>query len=80
MTKGDQNTIYNIGGGIPINFREAIELAWAKTGSRSEIVNIQSSDFHKVVQSKSFFMCTEKLQRLGFTPKYTMESMIDSLL
>src|ERR1017187_6394322 len=80
LTKGDENAIYNIGGGVPVKFKNAIEHAWAKMGSRSEIVPIVGKEFHRVVQAKSFFMCTAKLRKLGFVPKYDIYQAIDTLI
>ena len=80
IEKGDLNTIYNIGNE---NFRfiDMLNYAAQKIGyDIKKFQYIDQKDFHKVVQAKSFKMSTEKLQKLEFVPKYTMEIMIDSLL
>lgn len=80
IENGEKNTIYNIGNGVPILFKDVIDYAKIKINSKSQINTIEQSDFHKVVQSKSFYMNCEKLFNLGYKPKYTIEQIIDELI
>lgn len=80
MTQGELNTIYNIGTGVPVKFRSAIDYVLDKTGSQSRVNRIEQSEFHKIVQSKSFYMNCDKLRALGFVPQYTIEQTLDQLI
>lgn len=77
---GELNTIYNIGTGVPVVFRDAIEYVIKKVNSKSKVVEIEQAPFHKIVQNKSFYMNCSKLQQLGFTAKYSMNDILDDLI
>jgi nucleoside-diphosphate-sugar epimerase len=81
VKSGEKNSIYNIGNGVPVCFKDAITYVHAKTGDKSEITNIPQKDFHKTVQtSRSFFMDNFKLRSLGYAPKYTILDTLDSII
>lgn len=80
IRQGELNTIYNVGTGIPVKFRSAIDYVLDKTGSTSKITEINQSDFHKIVQNKSFYMNCDKLKNLGFVPQYSIEQALDQLI
>ena len=81
LNKGELNSIYNIGNGIPLVFRDLIEYAHKKLNSKSEIKIIEQKEFHKKVQSsRSFYMNNDKLKSLGYSPKYTIWETIDEIL
>jgi nucleoside-diphosphate-sugar epimerase len=80
INKGNQNEIYNIGNGTPIDIREWVYYAKNKVSSTSKITNIPQKDFHKTVQtSRSFFMDTTKLKNLAYSAKYSMADIVDEL-
>ena len=70
ITKGDTNTIYNIGSGIPTPVGGIIHAAKTALHSTSRIKEIQTPDFHKLIQAKSIYLDTTKLRQLGFSPRY----------
>jgi nucleoside-diphosphate-sugar epimerase len=75
------DSIYNIGNGKPIIFRDVIRYARDAMDSGSEIRTIEQKDFHKKVQSsRSFFMDNTKLKELGYRPKYTINQTIDDII
>jgi nucleoside-diphosphate-sugar epimerase len=78
--KGKLNEIYNIGNGTPLLFSDLIHYAKIKMNSKSEIVSIDESDFHKIVQTKSMFMDCSKLTNLGYVSKHSIFSTIDELI
>jgi nucleoside-diphosphate-sugar epimerase len=81
VNEGKLDSIYNIGNGKPIVFREVIRYAKHKLNSTSELRTIEQKQFHKKVQSsRSFFMDNSKLQSLGYSPKYTLYETIDDII
>ena len=80
MAKGKVNEIYNIGNGEKILFRDLIKYAVEKAKSRSTIYPIQQPDFHKLVQVKSMYMDNSKIRSLGYSPVFTIKTIIDQLL
>jgi len=81
VNNGDVNSIYNIGNGKGIIFRDIIRYARDAMDSGSEIRTIEQKEFHKKVQSsRSFFMNTNKLMALGYRPQYTINQTIDDII
>ena len=69
---GKLDEIYNIGNGVPCDFRDLLEFARHRLNSSSKFHTIEQKEFHKKVQSsRSFYMDTTKLQSLGY---YTQHS------
>lgn len=78
---GEQNSIYNIGNGTGIIFRDIIRYARDAMDSGSEIRTIEQKEFHKKVQSsRSFFMDNTKLRELGYRPEYSIQQTIDDII
>ena len=81
VNKGDLNSIYNIGNGKPIIFRDVIRYARDAMDSASELRTIEQKEFHKKVQSsRSFFMDNTKLRGLGYSPQYTIQQTVDDII
>jgi nucleoside-diphosphate-sugar epimerase len=81
VRSGQQNSIYNIGNGKGIIFRDVIRYARDAMDSGSEINTIEQKEFHKKVQSsRSFFMDNTKLMALGYRPAYTINQTIDEII
>jgi len=81
VSRGEVNSIYNIGNGYPIIFRDIIRYARDAMDSGSEIRTIEQKEFHKKVQSsRSFFMDNTKLRELGYRPEYTINQTIDDIM
>lgn len=80
ISSGNPNSIYNIGTGIPVLFKNAIDYVLTKTASTSKISSIEQADFHKIVQVKSFFMNCNKLKGLGFSPDYDIYKTLDEII
>lgn len=78
--KGLPNEIYNIGGGHPLFFNSVIDYIVNKTNSHSKITPIDQPDFHKIVQVKNMYLNTDKLENLGFSPKYNIWQALDKIL
>ena len=78
---GEINSIYNIGNGKPIIFRDVVRYARDAMDSGSEIRTIEQKEFHKKVQSsRSFYMDNEKLKKLGYRPDYNINQTIDDII
>jgi nucleoside-diphosphate-sugar epimerase len=81
VRKGELDSIYNIGNGKPIIFRDVIRYARDAMDSASEIRTIEQKEFHKKVQSsRSFFMDNTKLMVLGYRSEYTINQTIDEII
>ena len=72
IEKGEANSIYNIGTGIPTRFYDLLHKAKLATNSSSEFVNIPTPKFHRIVQVRDSFLEVSKLKSLGFSPKYSI--------
>lgn len=80
LEKGNTNEIYNIGSGVGISVRQCIDYAIQQTGSISKIEVVDTAAFHKKVQTTNMLMDNTKLKNLGFTPKYSINQILDILL
>jgi nucleoside-diphosphate-sugar epimerase len=80
MAKGKTNEIYNIGNGKTWDFITILKYLKMRLDSSSEIHHIQPKEFHVKVQIPSFYMNTDKLKALGYTPEYTHAKLFDTLL
>lgn len=81
VSKGELNSIYNIGNGQPIIFRDIVRYARDAMDSASELRTIEQKEFHKKVQSsRSFFMDNTKLRSLGYRPNYTIQQTVDDII
>ena len=81
INKGELNSIYNIGNGKGIIFRDIIRYARDAMDSGSEIRTIEQKEFHKKVQSsRSFFMDNSKLRGLGYRPDYDIQKTVDDII
>jgi nucleoside-diphosphate-sugar epimerase len=80
MEKGEVNTIYNVGNGKPLLFKDMIEYAKSQIGGEGKLNSIEIPQFHKTVQVRSMWMLSDKLKSLGYEPKYDMEHIIDDMI
>lgn len=81
VQQGEINSIYNIGNGKPIIFRDIVRYARDAMDSASELRTIEQKEFHKKVQSsRSFFMNNTKLESLGYRPQYTIQETVDDII
>jgi nucleoside-diphosphate-sugar epimerase len=79
MDNGNDQEIYNLASGKPIEFCDIIETAKEILNSSSKISNMDATDFHKIVQVKSMFLNTYKLRTLGWKPNYTIKDILNEL-
>jgi nucleoside-diphosphate-sugar epimerase len=81
VRSGQQNSIYNIGNGKGVIFRDVVRYARDAMDSGSKINKIEQKEFHKKVQSsRSFFMDNTKLMALGYRPEYSINQTIDDII
>jgi len=80
MEKGEVNTIYNVGNGKPLLFKDMIEYAKELIGGEGKLNSIEIPQFHRTVQVRSMWMLSDKLKSLGYEPKYNMEQIIDDMI
>jgi nucleoside-diphosphate-sugar epimerase len=73
------NSITNIGSGKHYKLSRIIEYAKQISGSRSHVIAIEPTTFHRQVQTKDFAMDVSKLKSYGFRRKVTMEQGIRGL-
>lgn len=76
---GKLNEIYNIGSGQPTPISVIIQAAKKYLNSTSSIKSKEAPEFHKIVQSKDFWMDTTKLKLLGFAQEISNEKIIREL-
>ena len=62
-----------------MEFKYIIDLAKNYTDSQSRIGTMEVPAFHKTVQVPNFYMKVDKLKKLGFKPKITIEEGIKEL-
>lgn len=79
MEKGNINTIYNIASGKPEKFYDIIMLAKNYIGSKSKISAIEPPEFYQLAQAKNFSLNVEKLKKLGFEEKISLEEGVKLL-
>lgn len=81
VNNGELNSIYNIGNGKGIIFRDVVRYARDAMDSASELRTIEQKEFHKKVQSsRSFYMDNTKLRDLGYRPEYTIQQTVDDII
>jgi nucleoside-diphosphate-sugar epimerase len=81
VRSGEQNSIYNIGNGRGIVFRDILQYARDAVNSGSPFNTIEQKEFHKKVQSsRSFYMDNTKLMALGYRPEYSINETIDEII
>jgi nucleoside-diphosphate-sugar epimerase len=77
--KGKLNEVYNIGSGQPTHISAIIERAKEYLVSTSKIKNKEIPEFHKIVQTKNFWMDISKLNELGFIREIGNDQIIEEL-
>jgi nucleoside-diphosphate-sugar epimerase len=80
IEKSDTNSIINIGSGVPYKFRSLIDYVVKLTSSNSKIVNVEPTEFHKIVQIKDMYLDTSKLKNYGFECSVNIFDGIKGLL
>lgn len=80
MEKGEVNTIYNVGNGKPLLFKDMIEYAKELIGGEGKLNPIEIPQFHRTVQVRSMWMLSDKLKSLGYTPNYDMKAIIEDMV
>jgi len=79
ITDNGKETIYNIGNKESTRMIDIIDYCKNKLNSKSKINVIESPKFHQQVQAKNFHMNIDKLESLGFKPKYSLEDTLNIL-
>jgi adenine deaminase len=77
---GETDTIYNIGNGKRIFFRDIIGYAKHLIGGDGKLVPIEIPMFHQKVQVKSMWMNNDKLKSLGYVPKYDIREIVEDMV
>lgn len=80
VRESETNQIINIGSSKSRQMKDLINYCRDKLNSESEIVSIETPDFHKLVQAHMIFLSTSKLKNLGFKPKYTIWDALDKIM
>ena len=78
--KGDTNTIYNIGNGKKIFFKDIIGYAKDLIGGEGKLNSIEIPMFHQKVQVKSMWMNNDKLKSLGYKPQYDIRQIVEDMV
>jgi nucleoside-diphosphate-sugar epimerase len=80
LEKGELNTIFNVGNGMPLLFKDMIGYAKELIGGEGKLNAIEIPQFHKTVQVRSMWMKNDKLAALGYTPSYDMKAIIEDMV
>jgi dTDP-L-rhamnose 4-epimerase len=80
LEKGELNTIFNVGNGMPLLFKDMIGYAKELIGGEGKLNTIEIPQFHKTVQVRSMWMKNDKLAALGYTPSYDMKAIIEDMV
>lgn len=81
VDKAPINEIINIGRGKPILLRTLIEKAIEYSKSKSQIIDIEPTPFHKIVQIQDAYLDITKLLSFGFDAKFTdIDTIIEQLV
>jgi nucleoside-diphosphate-sugar epimerase len=75
MEKGEPNSIYNIGNGVPYSVAMAI-YGIQRFINKGKVARIPVPDFHKQVQVADFYLDTTRLEGLGFIPKHSIADTV----
>jgi len=74
-----ENTVTNAGCGMPLKFKDLIDIAYKTLNSKSRIIPIEQPAFHKAVQVKNMWLDNTKLLSLGFKQEIDIETGIREL-
>jgi nucleoside-diphosphate-sugar epimerase len=80
MDHAPVNQIINIGNGEPFMFGDLIEKAIEYSNSTSNIIHIEPTQFHNIVQVRHSYLDNTKLLSYKFTPKYDIDTIIHKLV
>jgi nucleoside-diphosphate-sugar epimerase len=72
--------VINISNNQPVSIFEVIDYAKKKLNSSSELISIETPDFHKVVQVSNVCLNNEKLLSYGYSPSIHTFEGIDRIL
>jgi nucleoside-diphosphate-sugar epimerase len=79
VEKAPCNIIINVGSGEPVQFINLIERAKEVFGSSSDLIPIETPEFHRLVQVRDAWLDTTTLRALGFEPRYPILEEISNL-
>jgi nucleoside-diphosphate-sugar epimerase len=74
------NEIINISNSEPVSIGDIIRYSKEKLDSQSELISIETPDFHRVVQVKDVCLNNEKLRSYGYEPSIHTVDGIDRIL
>lgn len=74
------NQIINIGNGKPYIFLQLINLAKEYSKSTSNLITINPSKFHDIVQVKNCYLDTTKLQSYGYKNTWLIDDVIKKII
>ncbi len=77
--RGVLNEIFNVGRGVSTPIGYILQKAKKILRSNSNIKFVDAPEFHKIVQTKNFSMDINKLNQLGFVPRYNIDEIINEL-
>jgi len=80
IDKAPYNQIINIGNGEPYTFGDLIQKSIDYAESKSNIIHINPTQFHNVVQVRHSYLDITKLRSYGFSSKYDIDTIIHNLV
>jgi nucleoside-diphosphate-sugar epimerase len=76
---GNFGEVYNIGSGIGTSVHHLVNIAHRLSNYEGNIALVPVPEFHKTVQVVDMWMDNSKILELGWTPKYTVETVVENL-
>jgi nucleoside-diphosphate-sugar epimerase len=80
IDRGAVNEIYNVGNGEAVRIGDIIDYAVAQTGSTSEIISVEPTHLHNVVQTQHFYADITRLKSLGYQRRVSLWDSIDRII
>lgn len=73
--------VYNISNGTSHLFKDLIDHVVKYSGTTGNVWDmLQKPEFHSVVQAQDIFLSNEKLKKLGYEPKFTIQETLEEII
>lgn len=80
MDYSSVNEIYNVGSGQKFKFLDLMQFVKDYTKSKSNFLPMEPTRFHSLIQSKSMWLDTSKLEKLGFNNKINIYEKLKEIV
>lgn len=74
------NDLFLIGNGKPIFFKDMIDFVYMQTNKKSQLIEVEPPEFHKVVGMGNFVADTSKINKLGWKSKIDYKQGLQKII